>query len=44
MDDLQNPNPTIFKKKKIDEETKLSRKLKELDPEIEDEIDNLEGK
>ena len=43
MDELQNPNPTIFKIKKLDEETKLSRKNEELDPEMEDQLDSLES-
>ena len=44
MDELQNPNPVIFKAKKIDEEFKQKRKLEEKDPEIKDEIDELESK
>jgi len=44
MDELQNPNPVIFTAKKIDEVTKQKRKLEEKDPEIKDEIDELESK
>ncbi len=43
MDELQNPNPIIFKAKKLDEETKQKRKFEEQDPDIEDELDELES-
>lgn len=44
MDDIQNPNPTIFKAKKIDEEQKRKRKIEEMNSEICDEIDSQESK
>lgn len=44
MDDIQNPNPTIFKVKNIDEDVKRKRKIEEMNSEIEDEIDPQESK
>lgn len=43
MDEIQNPNPTIFKVKKLDEEFKLRRKFEEKNSEIEDIIDSQES-
>jgi hypothetical protein len=43
MDDIQNPNPTIFKVKKIDEEQIRKRKIEEINSEINDEIDSQES-
>jgi len=43
MEELQNPNPTIFQIKNIDQETMKKRKQDELNPDIEDEIDEIES-
>jgi metal-sulfur cluster biosynthetic enzyme len=41
-EELQNPNPIIFQSKGLNEEIFYVRKQKELDENIEDEIDNYE--
>lgn len=41
-EELQNPNPIIFKSNKLNEEIFYQRKQKELDENIEDDIDNYE--
>jgi metal-sulfur cluster biosynthetic enzyme len=41
-DELQNPNPTIFKEKILDYDTLIKRKTGEMDINIEEEIDNYE--
>jgi metal-sulfur cluster biosynthetic enzyme len=41
-EELQNPNPIIFKSKGFNEELFYERKQKELDENIEDDIDNYE--
>jgi len=41
-DELQNPNPIIFKSKGLNEELIYERKQKELDENIDDEVDNYE--
>lgn len=43
MDDIQNPNPQIFKVKNIDEEIKRKRKAEEMNSDIEDDIDSQES-
>jgi metal-sulfur cluster biosynthetic enzyme len=41
-EELQNPNPIIFKSKGLNEEIFYQRKQMELDENVEDEIDNYE--
>ena len=43
QDEIQNPNPLIFKKQCIDEQILYKRQQKEMDTQEIDEIDNYES-
>jgi len=43
QEELQNPNPLVFKKQCIDEQLLYKRHQKEIDSEEIDEIDNFES-
>jgi hypothetical protein len=42
-DEIQNPNPIIYKSKQIDGEILFHRKQAEIDEETTDQVDNLES-
>lgn len=42
-EELLNPNPTVHKAKKINDEVMYKRIQNEMNEEIEDEVDNIES-